>query len=276
MADELSSDLLKRLKDRVADPERRTDANSSRSQTVSLDALLARLGPKGEQLRSISNQLQGLMGQFNLGGLRMATGTPVDDPSSRQFDPLPAPATAEQIAEFEKAVGRALPPALRQLYTEVADGGFGPGSGLFDLRRVAGEYDDMTCEPAGPQNQPWPANLLPLLDAEPGYDCLDMDSGEMVSWDPQEIEGYSNAAWLRSFRTVAPSLAAWLEQWLDRPTLGERLAAEREKAQSGAMNAHLNYMMNFYEKNPEKRAEHGLPEVGWEEEVRRRHSPPGL
>ena len=275
MADELTSDLIRRLQERAADAQRRSDASSARSQTVSLNDILNRLGPKGEQLRSISNQLQSLMG--GLGGMRVAAPmafggqTTASDP-----EPLPLPATPEQIAECEKAIGRNLPAALVQLYTQVADGGFGPGGGLFPLKRIAEEYDDMTCEPAGPQNQPWPANLLPLTDAEPGYDCLDMDSGEMTGWDTQEIEGYSNAAWLRSFRPLAPTLAAWLEEWLDRPTLGERLAAARAEGSANAMNAHLNYMMNFYEKNPDKRAEHGLPEVGWEEEVRRRHSPPGL
>lgn len=275
MAQGLSSDLVKRLRERAADPDRRSDSCSLRSQTVSLDSLFDRLGPKGEQLRSISQQLQGLMG--SLGGMRVATPMSGGDRTGEgDADPLPPPASAEQLAACERAIGRTLPEGLKQLYGEIADGGFGPGDGLFPLQRIAQEYDDMTCEPAGPQNQLWPANLLPLVDAEPGYDCLDLDSGEMIGWDPQEIEGYSNAAWLRSFRPLAPSLEAWLEDWLARPTAGERLAAARDEGQRGAMNAHLTYMMEFYEKNPDKRAEHGLPEVGWEEEVRRRHSPPGL
>lgn len=81
---------------------------------------------------------------------------------------------------MRKAIGRTLPHALRQLYSEVGDGRFGPGAGLFELRRIADVYREMTDEPAGPQNQPWPPNLLPLVDAEPGYDCLDIDSGAMV------------------------------------------------------------------------------------------------
>jgi hypothetical protein len=134
----------------------------------------------------------------------------------------------------------------------------------------------MTCEPAGPQNQPWPSSLLPLVDAEPGYDCLDLDSGEMVGWDPQAIEGYSNAAWLRSFRPLAPSLTAWLQDWLDSPTAGERLAATRAEAQQGASSGHVEFLLDFYAKNPDKRAERGLPDEGWEEEVRRRYGPPGV
>jgi hypothetical protein len=44
------------------------------------------------------------------------------------LEPLPAlgPATAETIGEAEGIIGFPLPPLLRRLYLEVADGGFGP------------------------------------------------------------------------------------------------------------------------------------------------------
>ena len=276
MADQrLSPDLIERVRARANDPERRSDTSSTLSHTVSVGSLLDRLGPKGEQLRSIENQLQGLMGQFapGLGGLRVATGIPFGDPAGGHHpEPLPAPATAEQLAEAEKTLGRSLPSALKQLYAEVADGGFGPGGGLFPLARIAHEYDEMTREPAGPQNQPWPANLLPLVDAEPGYDCLDLDSGEMIAWDPEEIEGYSNAAWLRSFKPLAPNLAAWLEEWLGRPTVGERMADQQERMRDEGRKMAAQGMVNFFaRKTPEERAAMGLPEVGWEEELLRRN-----
>lgn len=38
---------------------------------------------------------------------------------------LPAPATPEDVAAVERAVGRPMPQLLRRLYLEVADGGFG-------------------------------------------------------------------------------------------------------------------------------------------------------
>jgi len=182
MADEqLSAGLIERLRKRANDPERRSDARSILGQSIRFDSLLDRLGPKGEQ-------------------------------------PLSPPVPEERLAAAEQTLGRPIPAALRQLYGSIADGGFGPGGGLFPLDRMIAEYEEMTGEPAGPQNQPWPANLLPLIDAEPGYDCLDLDSGEVIAWDPEEIEGYSNAAWLRSFKPAAPSLAAWLEEWRDLTT----------------------------------------------------------
>lgn len=273
---QLNPELIERLRRRAHDPERRNDANSTLSQTTSMDAILDKLGSKGDQLRSIKNQLQNLIGRTGpqLDSLRVATAMPVDDPIRSLFDPLPGPATTQEVAECEKTIGRSLPSVLMQLYMDIANGGFGPGSGLFSLKRIADEYREMTGVSAGPRNQPWPAKLLPLVDAEPGFHCLDIGSGEMVGWDPQEIEGYSNAAWLRSFKPLAPSLGAWLEAWLDRQSPGDLMAAVREKDKREAKDGALRAILDYYEKNPAERAKDGLPEAGWEDEVRRRH--PGL
>jgi hypothetical protein len=266
MADEqLSPQLIERIRERASDPRRQSDANSMRAQTVNPDAVFDSLGPKGEQMRSIMSQIQGLMGP---------SGPRLGEPIPRPSEPLRGTVSREQLAEFEKAIGRSLPPALTQLYIEVADGGFGPGVGLFGLERIAEAYHEMTAEPAGPQNQAWPSNLLPLVDAEPGYDCLDMDGGEIVGWDPGQVEGYSNSAWKRSFKPLAPNLGAWLEAWLDRPAPGDWMAAVREKDRRDAKKGALQSILDYYEKSPAQRAQDGLPEVGWEDEVRRRH--PGL
>ncbi|HEX6661098.1 MAG TPA: SMI1/KNR4 family protein [Sphingomicrobium sp.] len=270
MTGELSPELLDRLRDRAADPRRRSDASSILGQSVSVDNLLDQLGPQGEQLRSIQTQLQGLMGGLGMGGMRVAA--PMATGPREEADPLPPPASDERIAAAEAALGHALPPGLAQLYREIGDGGFGPGAGLFPLDRIVAEYEEMTGEPAGPQNQSWPTNLLPLIDAEPGYDCLDLDSGQIVAWDPEEIEGYSNAAWLRSFKPVAPSLSAWLEEWLDRPTGGELMAEQQASWQAQGRSMAAQGMVNFYaKKTPEERAAMGLPDTGWEEELLRRN-----
>lgn len=273
MPDRLSSELIERLRERVNDSERRSDASSIIGQTMSFDTLLGQLGPKGDQLRSISSQLQGLMG--SLGGMRFAGPMAGGDPVPKQdTPPPPQPAAEEEISAAERAIGRALPPGLRQVYAEVGNGEFGPGSGLFPLARMIDEYEEMTREPAGPQNQPWPTNLLPLVDAEPGYDCLDLDSGEMIAWDPEEIEGYSNAAWERSFKPLAPSFAAWLEDWLARPTAGERMKQQREQVAEHPMEFHVRNMIESYGRmTPEERAGHGLPAENWEAAVRKRFIP---
>ncbi|MEO5937868.1 MAG: hypothetical protein ABIQ43_02535 [Sphingomonas sp.] len=106
-----------------------------------------------------------------------------------------------------------MPADLKHLYGEVADGGFGPGAGLFSIAQAVEAHREMSDEPAGPQGQEWPAGLCPLVDNEPGYSCIDLDSGEMIDWDPEEIEGYSDAAWRRSFKPSGTTFGAWIDRW---------------------------------------------------------------
>ncbi|MEW2510421.1 SMI1/KNR4 family protein [Streptomyces sp. NPDC046870] len=46
---------------------------------------------------------------------------------------LAPPATPEAIAGAEEAIGFPLPPLLRRLYAEVANGGFGPNEGILGV-----------------------------------------------------------------------------------------------------------------------------------------------
>jgi len=64
--------------------------------------------------------------------------------------------------------------------------------------------------------------LLPLFDENPVLVCLDMDSGAIVAWDPEEIEDEdSDADWERSFKPEEPSLAALMQRWLGSTVFGE-------------------------------------------------------
>lgn len=265
MADEpLGSELLQRLRERAGDPQRRSDSDSLASHTTDLGSILGQLG-------SGAGPLQGMLGQ--LAGAMKGIGVmaPMAGAEGRRPQPLPPPATAEQFAIAQQMLGRPVPASLRQLY-EIADGGFGPGSGLFPLDRALDEYDRLVAEPAGPQNQPWPANLLPLTDAEPGHDCLNLDTGEITSWDPEEIDGYGNAAWERSFKPAAKSLAEWLQAWLDRPSAGDRVTEQQARWKEEGRRMAAQGMVAFYaKKTPEERAAMGLPEVGWEDELLKRN-----
>ena len=81
----------------------------------------------------------------------------------------------------------------------------------------------MTDEPFGPQGQAWPPGLLAIAHWDPGQLCYDLDTGGIVFWDPEELEGDSDKYWRRSFKAEADSLAALLAKWLDEPTAMERL-----------------------------------------------------
>lgn len=62
-----------------------------------------------------------------------------DDPRRTTF--MFPPATAEQLQATETLLGFALPPFLRTLYSELANGGFGPSYGL---RGAIGGFADAT------------------------------------------------------------------------------------------------------------------------------------
>ncbi|WP_229868244.1 SMI1/KNR4 family protein [Streptomyces chryseus] len=59
--------------------------------------------------------------------------------------PLFPPVTPAEVENAERAIGRRLPELLRRVYTEVANGGFGPDRGLASLTdgsRVPGHLTD--------------------------------------------------------------------------------------------------------------------------------------
>ncbi|WP_405445227.1 hypothetical protein [Streptomyces erythrochromogenes] len=61
--------------------------------------------------------------------------------------PLFAPLSRAVVDEAERTIGRRLPLLLRRVYTEVADGGFGPDGGLASLargNRAPGSFCDWT------------------------------------------------------------------------------------------------------------------------------------
>jgi hypothetical protein len=55
-----------------------------------------------------------------------------DEPDYRR-EPLPAVASAVALLATEHSIGFSLPPLLRRIYTEIANGGFGPGYGLIGI-----------------------------------------------------------------------------------------------------------------------------------------------
>ncbi|HEY2511785.1 MAG TPA: SMI1/KNR4 family protein [Polyangiaceae bacterium] len=145
-----------------------------------------------------------------------------------------APATAAEIGETERQLGFPLPPLLRDLYTQVANGGFGPGYGL--LGAVGGAPDDWAANIAEAYRQD--RDLSPRLeesDAEPGSDawfepyydewpgrvlrlvhwgcaiwsCLDVRRDRVFRFE--HLHGTRTR---EAMLVEATSLKSWLEGWL--------------------------------------------------------------
>ena len=235
-------DLIARLRERVADPKRRTDA----PQGITLS------GPGGT-----------LTTQFTtLGGLLMGRPGSTSNPSVKD---LPAPASVAALDAAEARLGFALPPLLRRLYAEIANGGFGPGGGLLSIEQAVAAYQEVTREPYLPKGYPWPAGLLPIIDQEPGYDAVDTSTGRVVGWDPEGLsERSGEKAWNSSFSELAPSLEAWLGEWLDRRPAHELM---QERIQNSMVEEARKSRARIAAMTPEERRAMGLPEVGWEKVV---------
>jgi hypothetical protein len=228
MAD-LPLDLFKRIAERANDPMRRTymagvNATAQPLDFASLMADLQKHGAPGAQgllgaFGKMQSMVGGLMGSMTM----MGPDGPVSMGGAPQgSQPLAPPPSAEAIDQAGTAIGHPLPDEVLQLYA-IGDGGFGPGEGQQPLDKLLARYREQTDQPYGPAGQDWPKKLLPLFDEDPVLSCIDMDSGQLVAWDPEEIEDEdSDEDWQRSFKVEHPSLAVLMAEWLERPTFDDR------------------------------------------------------
>jgi hypothetical protein len=183
---------------------------------------------------------------------------------------LPPPASQEDIAATESALGFSLPADLKQLYTGIANGGFGPSVGFLSLAEVAARYQEFRSEPQGPCDEMWPEHLLPIIPVDMGEACYDLETGKIICWDQEELvdEDSEDEAWDRSFKPWAGSLADWLETWLAKKPMSEQLAEQHER---NLLEIVRNSLESLRDMTPEERSAMGLPDEGWEEQICRNH-----
>ena len=156
---------------------------------------------------------------------------PEDNPLKSNF--AYPPATEEQLLATEDLLGFPLPPLLRELYKQLANGGFGPGYGLigvtggfcevgsivdgyaFHVKRselIDLEHFQNRGKPEDALKLPdrvWPRYFLYLCDwGLATTTCIDAHSGYIYDVYPDEQERYYNV------QPVAPFLEGWLTLWL--------------------------------------------------------------
>jgi hypothetical protein len=140
--------------------------------------------------------------------------------------PTVAPlATVAEVDAAEAALGFAIPPLLRQLYTEVGNGGFGPNYGLEGVPTIPPTpgtaniivlYEMYSGEPLTEHTaHVWPRGWVPLISGG----CLFMECIDFLS-PPHAVALYDGGDCdlerpaVNSFRPVAESLEARLTAWL--------------------------------------------------------------
>ena len=192
---------------------------------------------------------------------------------------LPRPAALADLRSIEAALEVTFPAFVVRVYTEVADGGFGPGDGLLSLAGVAKQTRILRAGEELPRGRRWPATLLPLVGLDPGWTCVDTATGAVTEWDPEDLTEWASAERFRaSFSERSPSLEAWLGKWVVRKTAADRnkpSAKERWKrieargrTPAGRASQARKSLAALATLSVQQRAEMGLPEEGWEDVVR--------
>ena len=136
--------------------------------------------------------------------------------------PFHPPADEQALAVAEDELGFSLPHVVKQVYTSVANGGFGPGYGLIGIGGGALDdqgYDVVKAYRLYRQEDPddprwyWPTSLLPVCHWGCAiYSCIDCtdDEARVVRFDPNAIDG----DWSRAYASEGHTFSSWLQAWL--------------------------------------------------------------
>jgi SMI1/KNR4 family protein SUKH-1 len=264
-------ELLPRLRARIADPARRADVRQNQLmasiQTLDLGGLVA-------MSRGMNQALQNVVAANREGRVDPA-GSALAQDLHRQMTtpverPLPSPAAEADLVRAEAELGMPLPPSLRRVYAEVSDGGFGPGEGILSVARLVTTYHELREPGAMPSDRMWPESLLPVVDRDTGWDCVDAATGRVIAWDAEGLtERTSEEHFRRTFVELFPSVEAWLADWVGAETVEEKTARmmaelmspENQIRQAREARAAIGRM------SVEERRKMGLPDVGWEKVV---------
>src|SRR4051812_7825141 len=193
MGHKLSSETIAKLKARAAEPAQRSDTAALAARSVGIGDMLGAnqadytskspefqremreylqgmnspfAGMISNSVTGDGSQAAGLMGALSslLGGKQAFAmgpgGQTLAMGSKAEPDEAPKPAAEQAVAVAEAALGFALPGDLRRFYREVADGGVGPGEGVYSLDALVAKWREMTDEPVGESGEEWPRNLL--------------------------------------------------------------------------------------------------------------------
>ncbi len=130
------------------------------------------------------------------------------------------PVSAAAIAEAEARLGFALPPLLRELYTRVGDGSYGPGRGL--ARLIEGDWSlvaraERTCVAVSADGDlAWPSRLVEVASWGCHYtSCVDCSAPPYPVWFYDHDHNCGDATPADYLYPEADSLEGWLSAWLE-------------------------------------------------------------
>jgi len=134
------------------------------------------------------------------------------------------PLSESEIARAESRLGKRLPSLLRAAYSDIGNGGFGPGYGLLPLilfeeppghETVVDIYVAFRGSVADDPAWSWPDNLVPFCDwgcaIRSCVDCASPD-GAVFTFDPNVRQAGQDMS--ASLAATHSSVEAWLRDWV--------------------------------------------------------------
>jgi len=152
-----------------------------------------------------------------------------DDPQTRTDRVAPresrtfTPASPEQIAATEASLDFSLPPFLVRVYTQIGNGGFGPGRGLIGVPGGATDehgnsildlYDSYAASNPDDDRWHWPERLVPICHwGESVYSCVDCSVAE-ATIIVLDLTDYAPGRDLKELMVpLDVSIESWLRAW---------------------------------------------------------------
>jgi hypothetical protein len=166
-----------------------------------------------------------------LEALRARASDPDRQTDKAPWSPLPAPATAAELDAAESRLGFPLPPQVRRVYATIANGGFGPGSGLVGIggghpgfhsgARTWFCDDKYTTLRSNPQIR-WPPRVLPVCD----WGCFIYCCIDASHPDAPMLRMLGDALYDApplAFTPMDCTFSQWLQAWVSGEDLWEGL-----------------------------------------------------
>jgi hypothetical protein len=153
-----------------------------------------------------------------------STRTDSGDPTVAHYPPV----AETTMTDTEAELGFHLPVVLRRVYTEVANGGFGPGLGLLsadveDEPCLVTVYRESCAGEYPPQLSPsgrWPARLLPICDwGDAIWTCVDWSTSDGTIVIHDDVDGPTRTEF---------NVYTWLTSWANDADIWDTMYEDRE------------------------------------------------
>lgn len=132
------------------------------------------------------------------------------------------PLNTDSLKEAEMDLFEQFPPLLQRIYSEVSNGGIGPGYGLIGFdggtldegRSVLQTHQWFLDWSAEMETCIWPRDLVPITHMGCGiYQCIALDTGKIIDFDHHGWDETPNT-WQDNFEEVSHDFTTWWESWL--------------------------------------------------------------